>query len=122
MLLAVALQLITGVRLLVRREAKIAAEKIQAYSGLYLAFFLVVHMGGVMTGRFIEHLDTNFYYAGVGMNYYPATFLPLGGIDLATRRVYTLHQDTRDRYFVRHCGHRNRGRGVDPGGIHQYIQ
>lgn len=22
----------------------------------------------------MEHLDTNFYYAGVGLNYYPATF------------------------------------------------
>lgn len=74
LLAAVVTQLVTGIRLLVRHEAKIPAEKIQAYSGLYLSFFLVVHMGGVMTGRYIEHLDTNFYYAGVGMNYYPATF------------------------------------------------
>ncbi|MBT1711646.1 hypothetical protein KK062_25610 [Fulvivirgaceae bacterium PWU5] len=74
LLAAVVFQFITGIRLLTRHEAKIPAEKIQVYSGLYLSFFLVVHMGGVMTGRLVEHLDTNFYYAGVGMNYYPATF------------------------------------------------
>ena len=51
------------------------AEKIQVYSGLYLSFFLIAHVGAVLSARYIEHLDTNFYFAAAGLNYYPATFI-----------------------------------------------
>jgi succinate dehydrogenase/fumarate reductase cytochrome b subunit len=73
LLLAVVIQIATGIKLVFNRKKKTAAKKIQVYSGLYLAYFLLVHVSAVLYGRYI-HLDTNFYYAGVGLNYYPATF------------------------------------------------
>jgi succinate dehydrogenase/fumarate reductase cytochrome b subunit len=70
---AVFFQVITGFRLLFNKRRKTKAEKVQLYSGLYLSFFLLVHLTAVLYGRYLQ-LDTNFYYAGVGLNYFPATF------------------------------------------------
>lgn len=39
---------------------------LQAGSGLYLALFLLVHVGAVLFGRAALRLDTNFYYAAAG--------------------------------------------------------
>lgn len=75
LLFVVCFQVGSGFRLLYKRKAHTAAEKIQVYSGLYLSFFLVAHVGAVLSGRYIEHLDTNFYYAAAGLNNYPATFI-----------------------------------------------
>lgn len=75
LLLAVLFQIVTGLRLVYKRNAQSLAEKIQVYSGLYLSFFLLAHVGAVLSGRYIENLDTNFYYAAAGLNYYPATFI-----------------------------------------------
>ncbi|PQA53423.1 hypothetical protein C5O19_24575 [Siphonobacter curvatus] len=75
LLLVVFFQVGSGIRLIYRRNAKTAAEKIQVYSGLYLSFFLLAHVGAVLSGRYIDHLDTNFYFAAAGLNYYPATFI-----------------------------------------------
>jgi succinate dehydrogenase/fumarate reductase cytochrome b subunit len=73
LLTAVLSQVITGTRLLLGRKCSSRAEKVQLYSGLYLSFFLFVHVSAVLCGRYLG-LDTNFYYAGAGLNYYPATF------------------------------------------------
>lgn len=75
LLLVVLFQIVTGIRLIYKRDAQTIAEKIQVYSGLYLSFFLIAHVGAVLSGRYIEHLDTNFYFAAAGLNYYPATFI-----------------------------------------------
>lgn len=75
LLLVVLFQIVTGARLLYKRDAKTIAEKIQVYSGLYLSFFLIAHVSAVISGRYIEHLNTNFYFAAAGLNYYPATFI-----------------------------------------------
>lgn len=95
LLLAVLTQVISGVRLLFNQQKKSRAEKIQIWSGIYLSFFLIVHVSAVLAGRFIEHLDTNFYFAGAGLNLYPATlffipyyFLSIGAISL---HVASLH-------------------------------
>lgn len=74
LLLAVLTQVVSGIRLLFNRQKKMIAESIQVYSGIYLSFFLIVHVSAVIAGRQIEHLDTNFYFAGAGFNLYPATF------------------------------------------------
>ncbi|MBL8033908.1 MAG: hypothetical protein JNJ69_09420 [Leptospiraceae bacterium] len=37
--------------------------KLQAYSGIYLALFLLQHISAVFFGRLSQSLDTNFYYA-----------------------------------------------------------
>ena len=73
LLLAVVIQIASGIRLLFNRQKKMIAEKIQIYSGIYLSFFLIVHVSAIIAGRQIEHLDTNFYFAGAGLNLYPAT-------------------------------------------------
>ena len=75
LLLVVLFQIVTGTRLIYKRDAQAIAEKIQVYSGLYLSFFLIAHVGAVLSARYIEHLDTNFYFAAAGLNYYPATFI-----------------------------------------------
>jgi len=78
LLSAVFIQVVSGSRLLFNRKKKIIAEKIQLYSGIYLSFFLIVHVSAVIAGRLTAQLDTNFYFAGVGLNTYPATlfFIP----------------------------------------------
>jgi hypothetical protein len=88
LLLAVIFQLFSGIKLLFSKTLVIV-EKIQVYSGLYLSFFLIVHVGAVLSGRYIG-LDTNFYYAGVGLNYYPATFFFIPYYFLAVASI-TLH-------------------------------
>jgi hypothetical protein len=44
---------------------------LQAASGCYLFFFLVVHVTAVLYGRAFLHLDTNFYFAAAGFSVSP---------------------------------------------------
>ncbi|MBO9733014.1 MAG: hypothetical protein J7623_30515 [Chitinophaga sp.] len=78
LLLSVLTQVISGARLLFNQQKKTISESIQIWSGMYLSFFLTVHVSAVIAGRLVEHLDTNFYFAGAGLNLYPATlfFIP----------------------------------------------
>ncbi|MHB1587923.1 MAG: hypothetical protein ACYCRH_13040 [Acidiferrobacteraceae bacterium] len=46
-------------------------ERVQALSGGYLAYFLLIHVGAVLYGRTVLRLDTNFYYAAAGMHVSP---------------------------------------------------
>lgn len=77
LLAAVLFQIVTGLKLLFRKTKKSLVEKVQVYSGLYLSFFLVVHVSAIIYGRMIA-LDTNFYYAAAGLNHSPASlyFIP----------------------------------------------
>jgi hypothetical protein len=36
-----------------------------------MALFLIIHVSAVLTGRFILHLDTNFYFGVAGINNFP---------------------------------------------------
>ena len=42
-----------------------AQNSLQIYSGLYLLFFLLVHTSAVQMGRYVNELDTNFYFASI---------------------------------------------------------
>lgn len=55
-----------------QRRGKVAW--LQALSGAYLAFFLMVHVGAVLFGRTVLKLDTNFYYAAAGLYVPPFQF------------------------------------------------
>jgi len=44
---------------------------LQALSGAYLAFFLLVHVGAVLMGRAVFGLDTNFFFAAAGFHVPP---------------------------------------------------
>jgi hypothetical protein len=68
LLMLVAWQAISGVIMVVRgwkaRDGKVAW--LQALSGLYLAFFLLNHVGAVVAGRALFGLDTDFRFAAAG--------------------------------------------------------
>lgn len=73
LLSAVCIQIFSGIQLY-RSRFKIAKgfyEKLQLWSGLYLAIFFVIHLSAVMVGRFFLNLDTNFYFGAAGLNQFP---------------------------------------------------
>lgn len=73
LLCAVGVQIFSGIQRY-RSRFKIAKgfyEKLQLWSGLYLAMFFVIHLSAVMVGRFLLKLDTNFYFGAAGLNYFP---------------------------------------------------
>lgn len=84
LLSAVLIQIISGIKLFnSRRKFSIAKfEKLQIWTGLYLAVFLVIHLGAVLSGRLFLHLDTNFYFGAAGLNTFPFSlfFMPYYGL------------------------------------------
>jgi succinate dehydrogenase/fumarate reductase cytochrome b subunit len=73
LLLCVAFQATSGLWLVIRgwKQRRGFVAWLQAISGGYLACFLVVHVGAVLYGRTILQLDTNFYFAAVGLHVPP---------------------------------------------------
>jgi succinate dehydrogenase/fumarate reductase cytochrome b subunit len=73
LLLAVLTQIVSGIRLFrqQRKSSKSFFDKIHLWSGLYLAFFLIIHLSAVAAGRWILKVDTNFYYGAAGLNVFP---------------------------------------------------
>ena len=86
LLTAVIVQIISGVKLFFqsRKSSKNFYRKLQIWAGLYLAFFLLVHVGAVLVGRYILNLDTNFYFGVAGLNTFPFNlfFIPYYGLAL----------------------------------------
>ncbi|EZH73830.1 hypothetical protein ATO12_18025 [Aquimarina atlantica] len=80
LLIAVFIQIFSGVRLFLRRRKNTTGffEKLQLWSGLYMAIFFVFHLGAVFTGRFFLDLDTNIYFGVAGLNTFPINlfFIP----------------------------------------------
>lgn len=73
LLIAVVVQIASGL-ILFRTNLKTATsrfEKLQIWTGLYLALFLVVHVSAALIGRLYLHLDTNFYFGVAGINTFP---------------------------------------------------
>ncbi|WP_229215045.1 hypothetical protein [Dyadobacter bucti] len=93
LLVVILFQIVMGIRLIYKRDAQAIAEKIQVYSGLYLSFFLIALMGAVLSARYIEHPDTNLYFAAAGLNYYPATSILIPYYFLAVASI-SLHLST----------------------------
>ncbi len=83
-LITVFVQISSGLRLFVekRKKVKAAFEKLQIWTGLYLAIFLIIHLTAVFTGRLYLHLDTNFYFGVAGLNTFPLNlfFIPYYGL------------------------------------------
>ncbi|MCC3158457.1 hypothetical protein LJ737_14500 [Hymenobacter sp. 15J16-1T3B] len=91
LLLAVTGQVFSGLRLYWRgrREPwRPLAERLQMYSGLYLAFFLLVHTAAVLTGRAWFGLDTNLYFAAAGINTFPYNLFFIPYYFLAVTAVF----------------------------------
>lgn len=84
LLACAAFQAVSGLIMVIRgwRERAGRVAWLQAASGTYLAFFLVVHVGAVLAGRALLGLDTNFHFAAAGMHIWPYTlfFMPYYGL------------------------------------------
>lgn len=81
---AVVVQIISGWQLF-KANGKAATSmfaRLQVWTGLYLAFFFVFHLTAVFGGRFLLHLDTNFYFGAAGLNVFPFNlfFVPYYGL------------------------------------------
>jgi succinate dehydrogenase/fumarate reductase cytochrome b subunit len=87
LLAGVAVQAASGLRLALRRRGprRLVFDRLQALSGAYLAFFLLVHVVSVLFGRAVLGLDTNFYFAAAGLHIqpYPLFFAPYYGLAVA---------------------------------------
>lgn len=80
LLWCVAFQVGSGLTLALRgwRQRRGFVPWLQALSGLYLSFFLLVHVSAILSGRILLNLDTNFYFAAAGFHVppYPFFFVP----------------------------------------------
>lgn len=80
LLLAVGVQIISGIRLFISKYKKPTTtfDKLHLWSGLYMAFFFIIHVSAILTGRFLLKLDTNFYFGVAGLNTFPLNlfFIP----------------------------------------------
>lgn len=84
LLFSIVTQIYTGIKQFntKRRIAKTFFEKMQIWSGVYLAIFFIIHLSAIFAGRFILKVDTNFYFGAAGLNLFPFNlfFIPYYGI------------------------------------------
>ncbi|WP_051077327.1 hypothetical protein [Janthinobacterium sp. HH01] len=104
LLLCVASQIASGLTFVRSRwrDRHQGLDLLQLGSGLYLAFFLLVHVGAVLAGRMKFGLDTNFYYAAAGMHVLPYRyfFMPyyfFAVLAITVHLARALHWLARDR-------------------------
>lgn len=84
LLIAVIVQIVSGLKLyLSKRKLSMSKfERLQIFSGQYLSFFLIIHVGAILIGRSVLNLDTNFYFGVAGINTFPFNlfFIPYYGL------------------------------------------
>jgi hypothetical protein len=88
LLFAIAIQIFSGIKLFFKKY-KLASsffEKLQIWTGLYLAFFLLIHISAVFMGRLVFNLNTNFYFGVVGLITFPFNlfFIPYYGFAITS--------------------------------------
>lgn len=91
LLLAVVGQMLSGFGLVARRwkQRRGVVAALQAVSGLYLAVFLLNHVGAVLVARSVLRLDTNFYFAAAGFHVWPFQFFFAPYYTLGVLAVFT---------------------------------
>lgn len=84
LLISVAIQIVSGIKLFIKKRKSKSDffGKLQIWTGLYLVFFLLIHLSAVLSGRLILNLDTNFYFGVAGLNTFPLSlfFVPYYGL------------------------------------------
>lgn len=84
LLCAVFIQISSGIGLLRNKRTNLQTffDRLHFRTGIYLSFFLLVHVSVVLAGRFYLHLDTNFYFGAAGLNTFPHNlfFIPYYGL------------------------------------------
>lgn len=95
LLAGVAVQAGSGLWMILRRlrqgpPRRLLFDRLQAWSGAYLGFFLLVHVVSVLTGRTMLGLDTNFYFAAAGLQVrpWPLFFVPYYGLAVTALFVH----------------------------------
>jgi succinate dehydrogenase/fumarate reductase cytochrome b subunit len=73
LLLAVIVQVVSGIKLFRKKWPNRPGlfDKLQLFSGLYFAYFLITHTAAVFAGRYYFELDTNLYFGASVVNMYP---------------------------------------------------
>lgn len=91
LLFCVAFQVVSGLWLFIRgwKQRNGLVPWLQAGSGAYLSFFLLVHVAAVLFGRSVLQLDTNFYYAAAGLHVPPNHFFFAPYYFLAVLALFT---------------------------------
>jgi succinate dehydrogenase/fumarate reductase cytochrome b subunit len=91
LLSCVAFQIVSGLTLFVRdrKQRHGFVSWLQAVSGVFLAFFLIVHVGSVLFGRVALDLNTNFYFAAAGLHVAPFQFFFAPYYFLAVAALFT---------------------------------
>ncbi|MES2103174.1 MAG: hypothetical protein V4634_04085 [Pseudomonadota bacterium] len=91
LLLCVAFQVASGLWFVMRdwKQKQGLIPWLQAISGLYLVFFLLVHVSAVMFARSVLNLDTNFYFAAAGFYAPPYQFFFAPYYFLAVLALFT---------------------------------
>lgn len=98
LLAAVLVQIFSGLWLFNkgRKWANTFFEKLQIWSGLYLAIFFLIHLSAVLGGRLVLHLDTNIYFGVAGLNTFPLNlfFIPYYGLAVVSffGHIAAIHQ------------------------------
>jgi len=84
LLIAVFIQIFSGLKLFFvkKKTATLFFDRLQIWTGLYLSFFLLMHVSAVLGARFFLDLDTNFYFGVAGLNTFPfyIFFVPYYGL------------------------------------------
>ena len=88
LLSAVLIQIVSGLKLFVRKRriATTFFDKLQVWSGFYLAVFFVIHLSAIFAGRIFLRLDTNFYFGVAALNSFPSNlfFIPYYGLAITS--------------------------------------
>ncbi len=106
LLIAVFTQIYSGIKLVIpRRKAKLPFfGRLQVWSGLYLAFFLLMHVSAVFGARFILQLDTNIYFGAIGILTFPFNLFFIPYYTLAIMAFFghiaAIHQQKMKRQFL----------------------
>jgi hypothetical protein len=84
LLMAAFVQITTGISLVKShsKSTNFYFDKLHVWTGLYLVFFLAIHLSAVLWGRMMLNLDTNFYFGAAGLNTFPLNllFIPYYGL------------------------------------------
>ncbi|MFK7908514.1 MAG: hypothetical protein AB8B69_25505 [Chitinophagales bacterium] len=76
LILSILIQAFTGIQLYRKNRKHLHSHisKLQAYSGLYLSFFLVAHTTATVGGNWFFEVDTNFYFGASVLKKMPYVF------------------------------------------------
>jgi hypothetical protein len=105
LLLGIVIQIISGSILAILKWNKTEDYfgVIQIASGLYLAFFLIIHLNAVMVGRYKLKVDTNLYYGAGVMNMWPHKlfFIPYYSLSILSFffHVACIHREKMSKFI-----------------------